>query len=160
MKKLLLIPVLFLSLLSSPSWGEDYDNLVSRDGIYYKKFTNTPFTGRSEGKGQGLFVYGKREGPWRMFWPNGGLFLKGNWKNGKHDGYFEYYWDNGMLNETGHYVNGKKEGEWVGYWDNGQLADKGTYKNGKKEGLWLMYKVDGIRHEFTGVYKDGVKISD
>jgi len=160
MRKLLLIPLLFMCLVSSPSWGEDYDNLVSRDGIYYKKFTNTPFTGKVEGRGQGYIKDGKLDGLWHFYWANGGLYLKGNWKNGKHNGYFESYWDNGKPNDFGHYVNGLREGEWIGYWDNGKLSNKGIYKNGKKEGPWLEYKVDGTRHEFTGIYKDGVKISD
>lgn len=42
-----LISLLFITLLSSPSWSETVtmDDLVERNGFYYKKFTNVPFPG-------------------------------------------------------------------------------------------------------------------
>ena len=42
-----LVTILFVSLLSSPSWGDgiSFDDLVERGGLYYKKFTDVPFTG-------------------------------------------------------------------------------------------------------------------
>ena len=50
-----IIVILFVSLLSSPSWSETMDDLVERDGLYYKKFTNTPFTGEVSGIQSGGF---------------------------------------------------------------------------------------------------------
>jgi len=41
-----LLTLLFLSLMSSPSWSETYDELVYRDGLYYKQFYEDPFTGQ------------------------------------------------------------------------------------------------------------------
>ena len=113
------------------------DDLVQREGTYYKKFSDVPFTGKTEGKEQGSFKNGLREGPWVGYWENGQLFYKGDYKNGK------------------------EEGPWVGYWENGQLFYKGDYKNGKKEGSWVHYNKDGsVYLYFTGTFKDGVKISD
>ena len=42
-----LIIILFISLISSPSFSETLtiDDLVTRDGLVFKKFTNVPFTG-------------------------------------------------------------------------------------------------------------------
>ena len=65
-----LITILFISLLSSPSWSETLtmDDLVERNDIYYKKFTNTPFTGTVSGKNlhedltSGIFKNGKKNG--------------------------------------------------------------------------------------------------
>ena len=44
MKHLLII---FTLLLTSVSWSKDVDikDLVKRDGLYYEKFTDEPFTG-------------------------------------------------------------------------------------------------------------------
>ena len=70
------------------------------------------------------------------------------------------YYDNGQLMFKGAYKNGKNEGPWVGYHDNGQLASKGDYKNGKREGRWVYYIDDGDLMFTSGVYKNGVKISD
>ena len=38
--------IIFISLFSSPSWSETWDDLVERDGLFYKKFTDVPFTGK------------------------------------------------------------------------------------------------------------------
>ena len=43
MKTLFIIPLVLMSLVSSPSWGLSMDDLVERDGLYYKKFTDVPF---------------------------------------------------------------------------------------------------------------------
>mgnify|MGYP003319353502 CR=1 FL=1 len=52
MKHLLII---FSLLLTSVSWSKDVDfkDLVKRDGLWYEKFTNEPFTGNSTGLKQG-----------------------------------------------------------------------------------------------------------
>ena len=104
-----LITIIFLSLLSSPSWSETFEDLVEREGIYYKKFSDIPFSGKVTGWGNGSIKNGKKEGLWVVYWVNGQLMSKGNWKNGK------------------------REGEWVIFKrDNGQLEWKGNYKNGVK----------------------------
>ena len=46
------------------------------------------------------------------------------------------------------------------YYTNGQLFKKGKHKKNKREGIWFVYKKDGtVWKEFTGTYKDGVKVS-
>ena len=42
-----LLTILFITLLSSPSWSETREDLVENpsDGLVYKKFTTIPFTG-------------------------------------------------------------------------------------------------------------------
>ena len=87
------------------------DDLVKRDGLYYKEFTDVPFTGEiSDKTTQGTFRNGEKEGP------------------------SVEYQDNGQLSYEGTYKDGKKEGPWVLYDDDGQLLSKGTYKDGKKVG--------------------------
>lgn len=46
MRTLFIVPLVLMSLVSFPSWGETIDDLVEREGIYYKKFTDVPFTGK------------------------------------------------------------------------------------------------------------------
>lgn len=62
MKKLSIIPFILMSLVAPPSWGETMDDLVERDGIYYEKFSDIPFTGEIEGSVQGRFKNGKKKG--------------------------------------------------------------------------------------------------
>ena len=84
------------------------DDLVERDGLYYKEFTDVPFTGDITDKTtQGTFRNGEKEGPWVE------------------------YQDNGQLSYKGTYKVGKEDGPWVHYYPNGQLSDKGTYKDGE-----------------------------
>jgi len=83
------------------------DDLVKRDGIYYKKFTDVPFTGNITGTKQGKIKNGKKEGPW------------------------VFYRDNGQLGAKGSYTHGKNVGAWAYYNDKGQLWTKLTFKDGK-----------------------------
>ena len=132
-----LLTIIFISLLSSPSWSVNFDDLVKREGIYYEKFTDVPFTGKVTGKYQGVIKNGKEDGAWIGYRENGQLWYKENYKNGK------------------------KEGAWVSYWMNGQLYYKGNYKSNKKEGVWFSYNIDGtVFKPWTGTFKDGKKIRD
>ena len=138
MTKLIAIATLLFSVIFlSPNvvMGETLDDLVKRNGLYFKKFSDTPFTGKVTGQSQGSYKNGKQEGAWISYHSNGQLFFKGNYKNGK------------------------REGPWVGYHENGQLSSKGDYKNGKKEGAWVSYTYDGtvIKH-LTGTYKNDEKV--
>jgi hypothetical protein len=60
MKQILIITIVLISFISSPSWSETMGDLVYREGTYYKKFTDVPFTGEVEGQTQGLFKNGER----------------------------------------------------------------------------------------------------
>ena len=110
MKTLIKSALLLLLVTALIGCGSDVSSfdLVQRDGLFYKKFSEVPFTGKVTGSDKGLIKNGKREGEWIGYHRNGQLYSKGNYKNGK------------------------KEGEWVEFHDDGQLASKDNYKNGKK----------------------------
>ena len=113
-----------------------WDDLEYREGLYYQKFTDVPFTGKTTGQTQGTYKDGLLDGPYVSYYNN----------------------DNGQLCRKGHYKNGEKDGPWVGYYYDGQLMDKGHYKNGKKDGPWVSYRKDGtVDENDTGTYKNGVK---
>ena len=117
MKKLLItfFTVLFC-LTSSVGWGLEYNELVEREGIFYKKFSNVPFTGKVTGKGLNKWVKS--------------FISKGSFKNGKQNGLWIRYYDNGQLWDKGNYINGKREGYWIAYFNDGKLWYKGnTWKN-------------------------------
>ena len=117
--------------------SETLGDLVERKGLYYKKYSNVPFTGKFAG------------------------FLRGSFKDGKREGYWVRYWDNGQLAYKGNFKDGLEEGTWVGYWNNGQLSYKGNYKNGNREGDWMDYNKDGtINQKYSGTFKKGMKISE
>lgn len=133
MTRLLLLTLLFPSL----AYGVTIKDLVDRDGRYYEKFSDVPFTGKVTGEIQSSFKDGKLDGLWVRYYVNGGLLDKGSYKNGK------------------------MEGPWVSYYSNGRLRSKGTYKNGERDGPHISYLPDGnVNHLFTGTFKNGLKVSD
>ena len=62
----------------------DWDDLVEREGLYYKKFTDVPFTGEVTGKEQGTYKDGNKDGPWVSYNTDGTVIEKwtGTFKNG------------------------------------------------------------------------------
>ena len=125
-----LVTVLLITLLPSLGWGTPFDELVERDGLYYPKFSDVPFTGEVTGKSQGYLKNGKKDGTWVTYYITGELREKGNYKNHKEVGEWVGYYDDGQLEFKGNYKNGEKEGEWVSYYDDGGLYSKDNYKNG------------------------------
>jgi antitoxin component YwqK of YwqJK toxin-antitoxin module len=158
--KRILAPILLMTLLfPALAFGETMKDLVEREGIHYKKFTEVPFTGKVTGKTQGSFKNGKKDGPWVQYHDNGQLMDKGTFKNGRWYGPWVSYWKNGQLLLKSIYENGFSNGPYVSYHATGQLNSKGTYKNGKQDGPWVYYKKDGTVDKIsTGTYKDGVKV--
>lgn len=138
------IPTIFLVFAvlfatAGTSWGQevDHDDLLERDGLMYRPFTDVPFTGVTTGLKQATY------------------------KNGIPHGPFVWYWENGQLWTKGNYTDGEIDGPWIQYWSNGQLMTKGNFINGVPDGPWLVYSSDGVLDtEESGTYKDGVKVSD
>ena len=114
------------------------DELIEREGLYYKKFTDVPFTGKVDGEEQ-----------------------QGSFKDGKRDGSWINYYSNGQLCYKGEYKNGKRYGSWFYYYNNGQLNSKGNFWLDDKEGSWVFFYKDGfIDEELSGTYKNDIRISD
>ena len=134
MKHILTSVVFVVLLFPALALGEEvtFADLVERDGLYYKKVTEVPFTGKVTGLQQGRFKNGVMEGPWVSYHENGQLLSEGAFKNGKTEGPWVFYHNNGQLEMKGDFKNGDREGLWIDYYDNGQLNNKGNYKNGVK----------------------------
>ena len=110
MKHILTSVVFVVLLFPALALGEEvtFADLVERDGLYYKKVTEVPFTGKVTGLQQGRFKNGVMEGPWVTYHNNGQLEMKGDFKNGDREGLWIDYYDNGQLNKKGNYKNGVK----------------------------------------------------
>lgn len=94
--RLILTVLVSILISSSPAFSLTIDDLVERQGLFYEKFTDTPYTGAVEGKEQGKFQNGKKNGVWN------------------------YYFENGQLSATEVYKKGELNGETVGYTKKGQ----------------------------------------
>ena len=175
--------ILFILLslfLTSVIWSKsiDYTDLVKIDGLYYEKFTDKPFTGKSTGLKQGKIKKGKIKGKWNEYWEsgtlketniikkgkkvgeqliyyeNGQLKSKVNFKDDKKEGEQLEYYANSVLHRKTNYRDGKLDGEYLKYYESGELESKGNYKDEKKEGEWLYYSLNG-ELDITEIYKDG-----
>tara|TARA_X000001036_G_scaffold401539_1_gene406701 strand:- start:819 stop:1415 length:597 start_codon:yes stop_codon:yes gene_type:complete len=101
-------------------------NLVIRNNLFYKKFTNKPFSGLVE-----------------TYHENGQLKTTGQIINGKKNSLWEKYYSNGRQKSIGHYKMGVKEGSWKYYFLNSNLKEEEFYKNGKEHGLWKTFDAQG-----------------
>jgi len=89
--------VLVILLIPSLALGEtvDFNDLIEREGRFYKKFTDTPFSGEvTDGNRRGKLKAGKEEGPWVTYYDNGQLMYKETYKDGKQEGPWIQYHDN------------------------------------------------------------------
>lgn len=168
MKKLTLTLLTCLIFLSpNVVMSETMKDLAKRDGVYYQKSSEVPFTGRVTGQSQGLIKNGKRHGFWEIFndphaickdEPRpcfGTLFSSGRYENGKADGVWTRYYElEEKLYSVGNYKNGKLEGTETVFYFNGPVKWISNYKNGKYDGPYFFYDTDGQLKE-KGTYRNG-----
>ena len=137
-KKLFLIIgiTVFPCFFGSIVWSETMEDLIKKDGIYYKKSSNYPFTGDIEGESKGSFKNGLKEGTWEYYWDNGELRMKGNFKNGLRIGVWEGYHPEKKLVFKSDKMDNRGLGSWIYI---RQLMFNGKYQKGKKDGTWYWY---------------------
>ena len=86
-KTLITFLTILFCLTSSVGWSETWDELVERDGIYFKKFTDVPFNGKMDNKGliknskinlyeQGSIKNGMKDGSWVRYYEMDSYGLK------------------------------------------------------------------------------------
>ncbi len=114
------------------------DELVKRNNIFFKKFTNTPFSGFVETyhkngqlKVSGYLVKGKQNSLWEEYFSNGKKKSVGRYKMGQKDGSWKYYFLNSNIKEKEFYKEGKKDGLWETFDNQGKLIKSESYKNGE-----------------------------
>jgi len=74
------------------------------------------------------------------------------------DGAYKEYYPNGQLFVEGQYQRGRQEGEWTYYFDNGKVNRKAKFKEGKPDGSRDVYRADGTlwaKRGFAGGLRDG-----
>ena len=138
-----------------------FDDLLIRNGVFYKKFSDTPFTGDISGESKtlknitvGKVKNGKPDGKWLGFYKSGQLKTKIFYKDGKEDGPSKSYYQNGQLKKEGTFKDDKEDGLIKSYDENGQLESEETYIDGefisRKE---IYYHQNGqLKYEETWKY--------
>ena len=167
MKLLITTLTLLCFITSSVSWGMTMKDLVNKNGIYYSKSSDIPFTGKINEKNkfghrtEGFFKDGVKEGDWNVYWDNGQLMVEGQHKQDLRVGDWTIYHGNGQIMNTMKYKNGKLEGKLEMFYFDGQMQASIMMSNGIRNGKCVYYNKDGtLMQDKTGIYKDGKKISD
>ena len=101
-----------------------------------------------------------KEGPGEIYWDDGSLKGKGNFKNFQKTGEWTLY-HRGTKKKLGkgQYLNDKQEGQWIYFHKNGQKSTEGEFKEGQKTGKWIgyydsgekMWKVNYVIQQISGV---------
>jgi len=84
MRQILASMVLVVLLFPALAMGGEVKlkDLVITNGLYFKKFTEVPFTGKVTGKEQGRLKNGKRVGVWIEYDGNGRVSKEVTYENG------------------------------------------------------------------------------
>ena len=95
-----------------------------------------------------------KEGPFKIYYPDGKLMEKGNFNNNKREGLFSIYYENGKLSFKGYYKKNDKKGKGISYYNNGKIKYKGSYNYNHYGGKGKLYNEDG-KLEKEGIFNYG-----
>ena len=140
------------------------EKLIIREGIWYLKGADTPFTGKvyklhpnGQKKGEATAKDGKRDGIAMTWYENGQKEFEEYYKDGKLEGPSNAWYENGQKKGELNAKDGKIEGLFVEWHENGQKKRETTFKIGKRVGLWLEWYDNGqMKKEIN--YKDGEEV--
>jgi len=104
------------------------------------------------------FTNGKKNGPCKIFFPDGKLAEEKNYKDGKLNGPFKQYADGKKIKAEGAYLNDNYDGKCSWYYPSGFAAAQGVYVNGVKKGVWI-YKDKEGKVQSKEVWVDGKQLS-
>jgi len=117
----------------------EINQLINKDGVYYIKSNNKPYSG-----------------PVHYIGNNNQILRKGYFENGKLEGIMTTYIDNKIL-QTVTFKNGIQNGLGTIYVESGKV--EGMVINGVNQGVWSVYKPNGIKvseHFLVDGLKNGI----
>ena len=138
MKHLLVMAfaILTIGCGEKKSDGVNSDELEDREGVFYLKNSNSPYTGKcfefhenGQKETEMTFKGGKMDGPAVWWYENGQKETEGNYKDGKIDGLLVAWYENGQKKAEGNYKDGKEDGLYVWWHENGQKMMEATFKD-------------------------------
>jgi antitoxin component YwqK of YwqJK toxin-antitoxin module len=100
------------------------------------------------------------DGPYREFYPDGKVFVEGQFVRGRREGQWSFWYDNGQINRKATYKQGQPDGSWEVFRADGTLSAKRSFKNGARHGEWLTYDDTGkqklAEEHYVDAKPDGV----
>ena len=140
--------IIFSLLFNSLSISKDiyFKDLLKKDGIFYEKFSNTPFTGKITGLLEGTFKKGMKYGEFIKYYSDGKILSKISYFENRLDGSWMEYYRNGNLLRKKIFKNDLLEGEYIDYYSFGQILSKRYYVKNKLEGIYKEFYKNGQLH--------------
>ncbi len=99
---------------------------------------------------------GRRQGPWKEYYPTGELKSEGSYQDNLKVGKWVYYYLDGEVEQTGDYLRGLPDGMWTWYYPNEQVWREEEYVMGQEDGSSVEYSDSGVVIA-KGSYIDGFK---
>ena len=167
MKKLFpLLSVLFLIFGCTSEEPINLETkLFEKDGVYYTKDTNTPYSGRvfslhenGEKSGEGTLKDGTLDGLYTTWYDNGQKETKGSFKDEVPDGLYTIWYKNGQKKEEYTFKDGGIDGLSTEWYENGKKKEEWTLKNMVFDGLYTKWYENGQKKE-EKTYKFGKEVS-
>ena len=165
MRKILLITLLLIVGCSKEPINYE-ETLNERDGVFYTKDTNKPYSGQvfslyddGKKKGEGTIKDGKMisKTEWE-YNRNGQKSSERTYKDGEFHGLRTIWFENGQMKYKGTWKNGKQDGLSTRWYENGQKDMELTFKDGRQDGLWTSWYENGQKRDEV-TFKDGEEIS-
>lgn len=90
-------------------------------------------------EGKDASGHGLREGPARVWYDDGGVWIERSFKAGEPDGAYVERHRNGKRAREGAYVRGRKIGTWRLWFESGQLEEETEWRDGSAHGGHTQY---------------------
>lgn len=103
-----------------------------------------------------LDEFGRRTGPWTLFWKDGSVRAKGEYAEGLQEGEWQFFDRDGRLEQQGGYRAGEWHGRWKWFYPGGELHRDERYRKGKEEGAFIELSQNGDTLA-RGDYERGLK---
>lgn len=87
----------------------------------------------------------RREGPARVYYDDGGVWVEERFREGRRDGPFVEWHRNRAKAREGTFVLGAKSGRWTVRWESGELAETSEWRDGVPHGAFVSYWPNGKR---------------
>ena len=151
--KILFLFFLIISMIYSqlgPTFQEyNYANIILRNNIYLKKFSDEVVDGRVYQRILDEYIYmgrvknGNIDGSWTEWHENGQKKIKSNYINGNLDGYLTIWNENGQRDSKSYFFNGRLDSSWT-YYRNGNVKKEEIYKNNIISNIKLFFKNNSL----------------
>ena len=99
---------------------------------------------------------GKRNGPWKEYWPSGTLRAEGQYVNDAREGRWVFYRESGEKEQQGEYIADAIHGAWTWWYPGGAIHREEAYRRGEPVGTFVEYDTTGAAL-VSGAYEQGLR---